>query len=100
MLPGQWALAMIVGLVLALSFPAMVHALALLDIVVPTHRTLRRGAVERGPAKPPSDRLLAGLGRLWLAGRKRRRCRERAGVDQPSPSVEPVRQKYEPECDS
>ena len=33
-LPGQWALAMIVGLVLALSFPAMVHALALLDIVV------------------------------------------------------------------
>jgi len=34
MLPGQWALAMILGLVLAFSFPAMVHALALLDVVV------------------------------------------------------------------
>lgn len=33
-LPGQWALAMILGLMLALSFPAMVHALAVLDIVV------------------------------------------------------------------
>ncbi|MDN5900861.1 MAG: histidine kinase, partial [Brachybacterium sp.] len=33
-LPGQWALIMVVGLVLALSFPAMVHALALLDVVV------------------------------------------------------------------
>lgn len=34
LLPGQWALAMVVGLMLALSFPAMVHALALLDLVV------------------------------------------------------------------
>lgn len=34
LLPGQWALTMVVGLVLALSAPAMVHSLALLDVVV------------------------------------------------------------------
>ncbi|WP_193104319.1 histidine kinase [Brachybacterium sp. FME24] len=32
--PGQWALALVIGLALALSLPAMVHALALLDVVV------------------------------------------------------------------
>lgn len=55
LLPGQWALAMIISLMLALSFPAMVHALALLDIVVTA--PLLGGAVPgsslRGAIPPP-----------------------------------------------
>ncbi|ATG55250.1 sensor histidine kinase [Brachybacterium ginsengisoli] len=54
-LPGQWALAMVVGLMLALSFPAMVRALALLDLVVTA--PLLGGAVPgsslRGTIPPP-----------------------------------------------
>ncbi|ASK66700.1 sensor histidine kinase [Brachybacterium avium] len=54
-LPGQWALVMVVGLVLTLSFPAMVHALALLDLVVTA--PLLGGAVPgsslRGAIPPP-----------------------------------------------
>ncbi|WP_076805622.1 histidine kinase [Brachybacterium sp. P6-10-X1] len=34
LVPGQWSLALVVGLALTLSLPAMVHALALLDAVV------------------------------------------------------------------
>ncbi|MFC7373783.1 sensor histidine kinase [Brachybacterium sp. GCM10030268] len=33
-LPGGWAVALVVGLLLALTFPAIVHALALLDVAV------------------------------------------------------------------
>lgn len=54
-LPGQWALAMIAGLVLALSLPGMTHALALLDLVVTA--PLLGGAVPgsslRGTIPPP-----------------------------------------------
>lgn len=53
--PGQWSLALVLGLVLALSFPAMVHALALLDVVVSA--PLLGGAVpgsrRRGSPAPP-----------------------------------------------
>nr|WP_245354440.1 histidine kinase [Brachybacterium sacelli] len=34
LVPGQWSLALVIGLALTLSLPAMVHALALLDVVV------------------------------------------------------------------
>lgn len=57
--PGQWALALVVGLALALSLPAMVHALALLDAVVSA--PLLGGAAARvrpgpgtRPVPPPS----------------------------------------------
>lgn len=54
--PGQWALALVLGLALALSFPALVHALALLDVVVTV--PLLGGAVpgsrRRGTALPPT----------------------------------------------
>src|SRR5690606_2383293 len=57
--PGQWALALVVGLALALSLPAMVHALALLDAVVSA--PLLGGAATRvrpgpgtRPVPPPS----------------------------------------------
>lgn len=54
-LPGQWALTLILGLMLAFSFPAMTHALALLDVVVTA--PLLGGAVPgsrlRGTIPPP-----------------------------------------------
>lgn len=54
-LPGQWALAMIVGLLLALSLPAMVHALALLDLVItaPLLGGAVPGSTLRGVVPPP-----------------------------------------------
>ena len=55
MLPGQWALNLVLGLLLAFSFPAMTHALALLDVVVTA--PLLGGAVPgsslRGAIPPP-----------------------------------------------
>ncbi|MGO2586059.1 MAG: histidine kinase [Brachybacterium tyrofermentans] len=54
--PGQWSLALVLGLALALSFPAMVRALALLDVVVSA--PLLGGAVpgsrRRGSPAPPT----------------------------------------------
>lgn len=54
-LPGQWALTLILGLMLGFSFPAMTHALALLDVVVTA--PLLGGAVPgsrlRGTIPPP-----------------------------------------------
>ncbi|GAA1286889.1 sensor histidine kinase [Brachybacterium alimentarium] len=56
--PGQWALALVLGLALALSFPAMVHALALLDIVVSA--PLLGGAVPGSPRRTPFPSIAGG----------------------------------------
>ncbi|WP_114854971.1 histidine kinase [Brachybacterium sp. YJGR34] len=62
-LPGQWALVLVIGLVMALSLPAMVHALARLDAIVSA--PLLGGAVpggRRDRVRPGGDPVAAGMG--------------------------------------